>query len=207
MTFELIEALHRGALEFNLTISQHWTRCCALHFKLLQKWQRRVSLSSYHTADEYARWGYLEGLVVAQSLADENTVIDVGAGAGFPGVAMSAALPGTAFIWLEPQRKRWAFLKEVVRELKLENVSVVRERFEEFDAPREALYFVRALDQLDEQLNRLLQAASERRGLAVLAGRQVRESLFTSLTAFEINETQIPTADNRYFVLLRPRQL
>lgn len=206
MTFELIEALHRGALEFNLTISQHWTHCCALHFELLQKWQRRVSLSSYRTLDEYARWGYLEGLVVAQSLA-ENTVIDVGAGAGFPGVAMSAALPETAFIWLEPQRKRWAFLKEVVRELKLENVSVVRERFEEFDAPREALYFVRALDQLDEQLNRLLRVASERRGLAVLAGSQVRESLFTSLTAFEINETRIPTADNRYFVVLRPRQL
>lgn len=205
MAGELATALQFHSAEFGVNLQTHWVYRCECHFALLQKWQQRISLTRYRDLDEYARWGYLEGLFVANTIT-AKTVVDVGAGAGLPGVAMALARTDTAFVWLEPRMKRWAFLKEIVRELELRNVSVLRTRFEDFDAPAEAFYFVRALDQFGEHLDELVRLASERQGLAVLAGDRVRESLLSKSAHFEIDVLPIPTSESRYLVVLRTRR-
>ncbi len=63
-------------------------------------------------------------------LEGEGTLLDVGSGAGLPGVPLLIARPGWRGVLLEPRQKRWAFLKTVIRELELDAEAVDR-RYEE----------------------------------------------------------------------------
>ena len=64
--------------------------------------------------------------------------MDIGSGAGFPGLALKIMWPGLATTLLEPVAKKRAFLKEVVRACGMESVEVRSERLEEFMGWREA---------------------------------------------------------------------
>lgn len=68
--------------------------------------------------------------VVAQLIAEEETVVDIGSGAGLPGIAMAIAKPSLRVTLVEPLLRRVTFLGEVVESLGL-NVEVVRGRAEE----------------------------------------------------------------------------
>jgi 16S rRNA (guanine527-N7)-methyltransferase len=69
--------------------------------------------------------------VVGELIAEGSDVIDVGSGAGLPGVVLAIARPDLSLILLEPLARRVTFLEEVVGELGLTNVTVVRGRAEE----------------------------------------------------------------------------
>jgi 16S rRNA (guanine527-N7)-methyltransferase len=70
--------------------------------------------------------------VVAELIGERpGTLLDLGSGAGLPGLVLAMVLPGTAVILLEPMERRCRFLTECVTELGLANVSVLRGRAEE----------------------------------------------------------------------------
>jgi 16S rRNA (guanine527-N7)-methyltransferase len=74
----------------------------------------------------------LNSAVVAPLLAAGESVVDVGSGAGLPGIPLALARPDCTFVLLEPLARRAAFLEEVVADLRLApQVSVVRGRAEE----------------------------------------------------------------------------
>jgi 16S rRNA (guanine527-N7)-methyltransferase len=69
--------------------------------------------------------------VLAEVLPPEVSLCDVGSGAGLPGIPVALARPDLEITLLEPLLRRTTFLEEVVRELRLDNVTVVRGRAEE----------------------------------------------------------------------------
>lgn len=69
--------------------------------------------------------------VLAQLLPDDVTLVDVGSGAGLPGIPVALVRPDVSVTLLEPLLRRTTFLEEVVRGLGLENVTVLRGRAEE----------------------------------------------------------------------------
>ncbi|MFZ5975049.1 MAG: 16S rRNA (guanine(527)-N(7))-methyltransferase RsmG [Bacillota bacterium] len=71
-------------------------------------------------------------------LEKAQTICDIGSGAGFPGLALAIVKPGTSFMLLDSLKKRVGFLKDVIRELRLENVQVEHMRAE--DAGRDPRY-------------------------------------------------------------------
>ena len=73
----------------------------------------------------------LNSAVVSELVPDGATVADVGSGAGLPGIPMAIAQPNAHFTLIEPMERRSDWLKAVVAELGLENVSVLRARAEE----------------------------------------------------------------------------
>lgn len=73
----------------------------------------------------------LNSAVVSELVPDGVTVADVGSGAGLPGIPMAIAQPNAHFTLIEPMERRSDWLKAVVAELGLENVSVLRARAEE----------------------------------------------------------------------------
>lgn len=73
----------------------------------------------------------LNSAVVAELLVAGETVADVGSGAGLPGIPMAIARPEISFTLIEPMERRSNWLKEQVRDLGLQNVSVLRARAEE----------------------------------------------------------------------------
>ena len=73
----------------------------------------------------------LNSAVVSELVPDGVTVADVGSGAGLPGIPMAIAQPNAHFTLIEPMERRSDWLKAVLAELGLENVSVLRARAEE----------------------------------------------------------------------------
>lgn len=94
----------------------------------------------------------LNSAVVSELLKTGDRVADVGSGAGLPGIPMAIARPDCQFVLIEPMERRANWLLEVIEQLQLKNVSVLRARAEE--APRQSFEVVtaRAVAALDKLL-------------------------------------------------------
>ncbi|GAC57740.1 ribosomal RNA small subunit methyltransferase G [Gordonia hirsuta DSM 44140 = NBRC 16056] len=73
----------------------------------------------------------LNSAVIGEAIPQDVRVVDIGSGAGFPGIPLAIARPDLQVVLVEPLLRRTTFLDEAVRRLGLENVSVVRGRAEE----------------------------------------------------------------------------
>lgn len=100
--------------------------------ELLEKWSQRHNLVSYTGREELVTRHLLDSLAAAPLMGDQGRLVDVGSGAGLPGVPLLAACPGFSGVLLEPRQKRWAFLKLVIRELGLD-AEAERTRFQDLE--------------------------------------------------------------------------
>lgn len=98
---------------------------------LLLKWNRTVSLTAITNPAEIVGRHFGESMYASKLLPVENCrLADVGTGAGFPGLALKIACPGIRAVLIESNKKKCAFLSEVVRALGISDVEVLPERFE-----------------------------------------------------------------------------
>jgi 16S rRNA (guanine(527)-N(7))-methyltransferase RsmG len=120
--------------------------------ELISRWTQKIDLVSDSNQDTILEEHILDSLLTGAILKhfhfkNDNThhLLDIGSGAGFPGVVLAIQYPELSVTLLEPREKRVNFLKEVKRTLKLDNVQVVHGRYQsaEFNSP--TLYISRAL--------------------------------------------------------------
>jgi len=101
--------------------------------ELLERWSGRHNLVRFSNRRELVERHLLDALAGAPLLASAGRLLDVGSGAGLPGVPLLAAAPDWRGVLLEPRHKRWAFLKMVIRELGLA-AEAVASRYEDLGA-------------------------------------------------------------------------
>jgi 16S rRNA (guanine527-N7)-methyltransferase len=110
---------------------------------LLDSWNRKIPLTSVRVDEEIVRFHFGESIFAAPFLGEgDGRLADVGSGAGFPGLALKLAKPALEVILIEPNKKKCAFLHEVIRELGLTGVDVMASRFEDTKIPPKSLQFV-----------------------------------------------------------------
>lgn len=86
------------------------------HYREMSRWNQRVSLIGPGTAGEIVARHYGESLAALPLLPSEaRSGLDLGSGAGFPGIVLAAARPGLAMTLVEPRQKKWAFLLAAAR--------------------------------------------------------------------------------------------
>jgi 16S rRNA (guanine527-N7)-methyltransferase len=144
------QQLAQGVSELGLTLPAGAREQLLGYLGLLQKWNRVYNLTSVRDAHRMVSQHLLDCLAVAPHAAAE-TLLDVGSGAGLPGIPLALALPEARVTLLDANHKKAAFLRQVVTELKLGNTEVVCERVETWK-PRAAFAVVisRALSDLAE---------------------------------------------------------
>ena len=99
--------------------------------RLLLFWNRSINLTAVTDPAEIVERHFGESMYGANLLPVENCrLADVGSGAGFPGLAMRIACTSIQLTLIESNKKKCAFLSEVVRSLELRGVEIVPERFE-----------------------------------------------------------------------------
>lgn len=101
-----------------------------LHYELLTRWNRVLSLTSVRTIEEAVERHYCESVFAACHLPEgPASVADVGSGAGFPGIPIAIVRQRCSVVLIESHRRKAAFLKEASRDLA--NVRVVAKRAED----------------------------------------------------------------------------
>lgn len=121
---------------------------------LLQKWNSRVNLTAVRSANEILRRHFGESFFAAQVLISKDyagSVIDLGSGAGFPGVPLAMYAPKSQVTLIESNSKKAAFLNEVVRTLDLKNVKVFNRRAEDYAQCAE-LVVMRAVERFESSV-------------------------------------------------------
>jgi 16S rRNA (guanine(527)-N(7))-methyltransferase RsmG len=103
------------------------------YVELLSKWTQKMSLVSSPDKARIIDEHIIDCWAAAQIVPRETFYLDIGSGAGLPGVVIAILNPESRVILLEPRSKRVEFLKEVRRGLKLENVDVVMGRLEDWE--------------------------------------------------------------------------
>jgi len=120
----------------------------------------------------------LNSAAVVQHLPQSGVIVDVGSGAGLPGVVIGAMLPAAEVVLLEPMERRTQWLDEVVTALGLANVRVQRGRAEEFDGAFEAdAVTARAVAAMDKLARWCLPLLRQGGSLVALKGSSAAEEL------------------------------
>jgi 16S rRNA (guanine527-N7)-methyltransferase len=102
------------------------------YLDLLTRWSRAVSLTAIRRQEEIVTRHFGESIYVTKFASLDGPLLDIGSGAGFPGLAMKIVRPDIRVVLLEPVTKKRAFLKEVVRECQFRRVEVIGARAEDF---------------------------------------------------------------------------
>jgi 16S rRNA (guanine527-N7)-methyltransferase len=98
------------------------------HFRLLQKWNRKLNLTSLRDDREVIRRHFLESMQAAPFLEETGTLLDFGSGNGFPGVPLGLLRPGIRLLTLDSAVKKCSFLRELYRVLGWPVADVVHRR-------------------------------------------------------------------------------
>ncbi|KFD40488.1 hypothetical protein HY02_04005 [Peptococcaceae bacterium SCADC1_2_3] len=134
MKEELAYWLAEGALKMGLSLSKEQVEKFSLYAQLLLLEQAKLNLTAILTAKEIACKHFLDSLtcltVLPYSLKNQ-TVIDLGTGAGFPGLPLKIAQPEIKLTLLEAHRKKVSFLQGLIKQLNLGEVQVINRRAEE----------------------------------------------------------------------------
>lgn len=105
------------------------------YLSLLQKWNRIYNLTAVRETSRMVSHHLLDSLAVAPYVK-AATLLDVGSGAGLPGIPLALALPQVQVTLLDASHKKAAFLQQAKSEMTLDNVAVVCERVEAWQPGR-----------------------------------------------------------------------
>ena len=112
--------------------------------KELLKWNKTHKLTNYKNEEEI-KDQINDSLYPLDRIKEAKTAIDIGTGAGFPGLVLAIAMPHTNWYLVEPLKKRYSFLNYIKTLLGLKNVTVIPKRLEEADIPQADLITSRAV--------------------------------------------------------------
>ena len=125
------EQLAAGLRELGLELPTSAQAKALDYLALLQEWNRVYNLTGVRDPHEMVSRHLLDSLVITPFIAGRR-VLDVGTGAGLPGIPLALALPSDEFVLLDSSAKKIRFVRHAVTVLGLENVSAVCERAQQY---------------------------------------------------------------------------
>ena len=123
------DQLKRGLIALGLTLERDIQQRLLDYIALIEKWNRVYNLTAIREPEKMVSRHLLDSLAVAPHL-HAKSLLDVGSGAGLPGIPLALAKPDTHVTLLDSNHKKAAFLNQAVIELKLKNAEVCSERVE-----------------------------------------------------------------------------
>ena len=200
--------------EFGGLLSRETIGRLSRHAELLHRWNRVVRLVGEDCPEVWIRRHYAESIAARAFWKPSNTggedrsLLDVGSGAGFPGLVLAALHPERRVVLAEARERKAAFLAEAARELDLPRLRVVRQHVGPDSARRlaAAVEFVtlRGVRLPRVTLAGLIEALPRGGRLMVWAGRELAPGLAGMCSVEE--EMILPDSRRRRLLLLRPNR-
>ncbi len=173
------------------------------YVSLLLRWNGRISLTTITAVPDILRYHFGESLFAVSAAQIENgRLADVGSGAGFPGAAIAMAVPAIEVTLIEANAKKAAFLSEIKRELKLDNVQVYHGRHESMPQGKSYDFLTaRAVGEYGKLLSQAGELLAERgKAILWLGGGQIQELEAMSAWRWE-RPVEIPRTRRRFLLI------
>jgi 16S rRNA (guanine527-N7)-methyltransferase len=124
-------SLAAGLQQLDLPVTDKQQDQLLDYLALLQKWNHAYNLTAITDFDKMIAYHLLDSLSIVPFVLGSN-IVDVGSGAGLPGIPLAICFPDKQFTLIDSIGKKTRFIAQVVRELKLPNVQVLQTRAEEY---------------------------------------------------------------------------
>jgi len=170
------------------------------YMNLLIEWNEKMNLTAITDPEEIILKHFIDSITILKEIKDYSKVVDVGTGAGFPGIPLSIMNPTLKITLVDSLNKRLIFLQEVVNRLKLKNIEIVHARAEEFGQNkkyRESFDIAtsRAVANLSTLVEYLLPLVKVGGICICMKGSEVEEELKDSKKAIQILGGEIESID------------
>ena len=117
--------------EFNIEINEEQIKSFEKYMNLLLEWNEKINLTAITQPEEVKLKHFVDSLTVLKYINDDDKVIDIGTGAGFPGIPLKIMKENTKITLLDSLNKRINFLNIVIETLNLRNIQAIHGRAEE----------------------------------------------------------------------------
>lgn len=121
------EKLKKGIDELKLEIPENTQQTLLDFLTFLQKWNQAYNLTAISNTEKMITHHLLDSLSIVPYL-NGKTILDVGSGAGFPGIPLALTCPDKQFTLLDSKNKKSVFLLQAVSRFKIPNVTIVQAR-------------------------------------------------------------------------------
>jgi len=129
----LATSLDAGLMEMALDLPVQAKAALLAYLSLLIKWNKTYNLTAIHEPERMMTHHILDSLALTPHV-EAGRLLDVGSGAGFPGIPLAIARPDLQVTVMDASQKKCGFMQQAVIELKLSNVNVVHARVEAYQA-------------------------------------------------------------------------
>jgi 16S rRNA (guanine527-N7)-methyltransferase len=202
------DQLAQGILELGLQVPVELQQKFTEYLALIAKWNRVHNLTAVRETSKMVSVHVLDSLAILPHV-QAASVIDVGSGAGLPGIPLALMWPHAHVVLLDSNHKKAAFLRQAVIELGLKNVEVVCERVQAWQpAQKFELVISRAFSDLPEFLKLAGRLCDSHGVVAAMKGVYPHEELAQLPATFELQAAialKVPgLAAQRHLVLLKP---
>ena len=129
---EFKKVLYEKVKQIGIELKEEQLEKFYLYMNILLEWNEKINLTAITNEDEIILKHFVDSLTINKYIEDSKSLIDVGTGAGFPGIPIKILRQDLKITLLDSLNKRINFLNEVIEKLELKNIECIHGRAEEF---------------------------------------------------------------------------
>ncbi len=171
------------------------------YMKLLLKWNEKINLTAIKNEREFIVKHFIDSLTINNYIDENSNVIDVGTGAGFPGIPIKLFHKELFLTLLDSVNKKIIVLKDIIEQLDLKNVNCVHSRAEDFAKENRELFDVavsRAVANMSTLVEYLIPFVKVGGIIICMKGPNFEEELNSSKKAIEVLGGKIEKVESFY---------
>ena len=212
---EFGEILEKKAKKIGIVLNVKQIKNFFDYYLLLIEWNEKMNLTAITEVNDVILKHFIDSLTICKYIPQNAKIIDVGTGAGFPGIPLKIIRDDLNVVLLDSLNKRINFLNEVIKELQLKNVYSIHARVEEFAKNkkyRESFDIVtsRAVANMSTLSEYMLPLSKVGGKMLAMKGPDFKDEITNSKKALDIlggeiekiDEYQLPKTDIRRSVIV-----
>lgn len=125
-----------GLSDLKISLDDNQVERLLDYLMLLEKWNKSYNLTAIHGLEKMLNYHLLDSLAVYPVLQHYKNALDVGSGAGLPGVPLAIAMPDSNWTLLDSNGKKTRFIQQALAVCKVSNAKVVKSRVQDYTAPQ-----------------------------------------------------------------------